>query len=116
MKSSRAQRKVRLMKQAEAVIDELLDWTTSTVEPNLSQIEEKVLDLRKRFSEEMAQEVIGAQEAKQVVPGPSCPKCGQEMRYKGQKKVEPQSWVGDLKIERGYYHCPECQESLFPPG
>jgi hypothetical protein len=112
------------MKQAESLIDELLDWSDNTAEPNLTQIEGVVLELRKRFSEEMAREVIEAQETKQPVPGPSCAKCGQEMRYKGQKKTEAQSWVGDLKIERGYpvlsvqdmcYHCPECQESLFPP-
>lgn len=116
MRNSRAQRKVRLMKQAESLIDELLDWGDNTAEPNLSQIEGVVLKLRKQFSEEMAREVIEAQEAKQPVPGPRCPQCGQEMRYKGQKEIEPQSWVGDLRIERGYYHCPECQESLFPPG
>ena len=116
MRSSRARRKMRLMKQAESLIDELLDWGDATAESNLTQIEGVVLKLRKRFSEEMAREVIEAREAKQPVPGPSCPQCGQEMRYKGQKKVEPQSWVGDLRIERGYYHCPECQESFFPPG
>ena len=115
MRSSRTQRKVRLMKQAESLIDELLDWSDNTAEPNLTQIEGVVLELRKRFSEEMAREVIEAQEAKRPVPGPICPQCGQEMRYKGQKKTEAQSWVGDLKIERGYYHCAECQESLFPP-
>jgi uncharacterized protein with PIN domain len=116
MLNSYEERKVRLMKRAEGLIDELLDWSERTAEPNLTQIEEIVLDLRQQFSEEMAQEVIEAQEAKQPVPGPRCPICGEEMRYKGQKKIEPQSWVGDLKIERGYYYCPECKEGLFPPG
>lgn len=116
MPSTREQRKVRLMEQAESLIDELLDWTDNTSEPNLAQIEDTVLQLRKRFSEEMAQEVIEAQEAKQPVVGPPCPKCGQEMRYKGQKRVEPQTWVGDVEIERGYYYCEECKVGLFPPG
>ena len=116
MKSTRAERKIRLMKQAESMIDELLDWSDSTPEPNLSQIEGYVLELRKRFSEEMAREVIEAQEAKYPVPGPPCPGCGQEMRYKGQKEIELRTWVGDVKIERGYYHCAACQEGFFPPG
>ena len=81
MPSTREQRKVRLMKEAESLIDELLDWTDSTLQPNLTQIEEVVLELRKRFSEEMAREVIEAQEAKQPVVGPPCPECEQEMRY-----------------------------------
>jgi hypothetical protein len=116
MRSSRESRKARLMKEYEASIDELLDWEEETDKPNLTQIEEKVLELRKQVSEEMARELIASQEAKQPVPGPECPSCGREMQYKGQKEVRTLSWVGELKIERGYYHCPECKESLFPPG
>jgi hypothetical protein len=108
-------RKARLMAQAERLIDELLDWNDNTPEPNLAQIEEVVLELRERFSEEMAREVIEAQEAKQPAIGPSCPKCGMGMTYKGQKPVEPQTWVGEVEIERGYYHCGVCKEGLFPP-
>lgn len=110
------QRKGRLLKQAERLIDELMEWSDSTPEPSLSQIEGVVLMLRQRFSEEMGREVIEAQEAKQPVPGPMCRKCGQEMRYKGQKEIEPRTWMGDVKITRGYYHCAVCQEGLFPPG
>ena len=47
--------------------------------------------LRKRLGEEMALEVIRAQEAKQPVPGPRCPTCQQEMRYKGQKETTVES-------------------------
>jgi uncharacterized protein with PIN domain len=103
------------MKEAEDVIDELLDWSDSTPEPNLTQIEPVVLRLRKRLSEQMALEVINDQEARQPVLGPRCPACQQEMRYKGQKEVTVESWVGDLSIERGYYHCPDCKVGLFPP-
>ena len=116
MLKTRDQSKARLMKQAERVIDELLDWRDMTSEPNLAQIEEVVLELRKRFSEEMAREVIEAQEAKQLVVGPPCPKCKREMRYKGQKKVNPQTWVGDVAFERGHYYCAECKVGFFPLG
>ena len=115
VKSCREERKARLMKAAEEVIDELLDWSETTAESNLTQIEAVVGRLRKTFSEEMALEVINAQEARQPVRGPRCPECGQEMRYKGQKEVTVESWVGDLRIERGYYHCPDCKVGLFPP-
>ena len=116
MVSTRGQSKARLMKQAEKVIDELLDWRDMTSEPNLTQIEEVVLEIRKRFGEEMARETIEAQEAKQLVSGPLCPKCKKEMRYKGQKEVTPQTWVGDIRFERGYYHCGECKVGFFPSG
>jgi hypothetical protein len=103
------------MKQAEGVIDRLLDWTDETTEPNLTQIEGKVLELRKQFSEEMAREVIETQEAKQLAVGPSCPECGGAMRYKGQKGVRPQTWVGEVAFERGYYYCAQCKVGFFPP-
>ena len=61
MKSSREQTKSRLMKLAEAVFGELLDWSDATPEPNLTQIEDMVLKLRRRLGEEMALEVINAQ-------------------------------------------------------
>lgn len=114
MPSRRERRKARLMKQAEGLIGELMDWTDETPEPNLTQIEGKVLELRKRFGEEMAREVIEAQEAKQPGVGPRCPKCSGEMRYKGQKGVRPQTWVGDVAFERGYYYA-ECKVGFFPP-
>jgi hypothetical protein len=104
------------MERAERLIDEALDWEEQTDAPNLTQIEGIVLRLRRELGQELAQALIEAQEAKQPVPGPACASCGREMRYKGQKEVAPLSWVGKLKIERGYYHCPKCKESVFPPG
>jgi len=115
MKSSRKERKARLMKVAEEAIDRLLDWSETAPESNLTQIETVVGRLRKALGEQMALEVINAQEARQPVPGPRCAECGQEMRYKGPKEVTVESWVGDLTIERGYYHCPDCKVGLFPP-
>lgn len=116
MSSMRERRKVRLMKEAERLIDELLDWNDNTPEPNLAQIEQVVLELRRQLSEEMGREVIEAQATKQPAIGPACPKCGEAMTYKGQKRVQPQTWVGEVRIERGYYHCAGCKEGFFPPG
>jgi hypothetical protein len=96
MGSTRERRKARLLEEAEGLIDELLDWTDSTPGPNLTQMEDMVLKLRKRFGEEIAREVMEAQERKQPAVGLPCPECGQEMRYKGQKGLEPQTWVGDV--------------------
>lgn len=112
----RETRKARLMARAEQLINELLEWSDETQRPNLTQIEDKVLALRKRFGEELAREVIDEQEAKRPVPGPACPQCGREMGYKGQKEVTPLTWVGKVQVERGYYHCKHCKEGLFPPG
>jgi hypothetical protein len=115
MKRSREARKAEWLEKAEAVYDELLAWEEQTEKPTLTQIEEIVLELRKRLGEELAQDVVQEQEARQPVPGPKCAQCGQEMEYKGLKKVKPQTWAGDLEIERGHYYCPQCKTGFFPP-
>ena len=115
MPKSQEEMKAKLMREAEAVIDELLEWHLETDKPNLTQVEGKVLDLRQRLSEQMSQTVIENQEAVRPVPGPSCADCGEEMRYKGMKENSVSSWVGELKIERGYYYCERCRSGLFPP-
>lgn len=116
MKRTREQLRARLIARAEDMVDGLLDWMEDTPEPTLTQIEEAVLDLRQKLSAEMAQEVIEGQEAKQPALVPGCPKCGQEMRYKGQKEVSPQSWVGAVRFERGHYYCAQCKVGFFPLG
>jgi hypothetical protein len=63
----------------------LLDWNDETPRPNLTQIEEVVLKLRKRLGEKMACVVIESQETRRGAPGPHCPGCEREMHYKGRK-------------------------------
>ncbi len=113
---AREPKRDQLLDCARGLIDELLEWERKTERPTLGQIEEKVLELRERFGEALAAGVIEGQEAKHPVPGPACPRCGQEMSYKGQKQVKPQTWVGEVQIERGYYHCQRCRGGVFPPG
>jgi hypothetical protein len=103
------------MQEAEARIEELLDWTEATSTPNLEQIEEVVLRLRQQVGEQMAQAVIARQAALRPVPEPCCPACGQRMSYKGLKTKGISSWVGELELKRGYFYCDHCQRGLFPP-
>lgn len=109
--------KAALMVQAEQAIERLLGWSADTPQPTLAQIEEKVVELRKQLSEQMAQSVLSMQDAAmQSVPGPRCPECGKEMRYKGDKVHPVQSRVGTIQVQRSYYYCPYCRKGLFPPG
>lgn len=108
--------KGKLMREAEAVIDELMAWEEEVDGPDLGQIEEEVLKLRQRLSEKMAEAVIEQQESVRQVPGPSCQNCGEEMRYKGNHSKVVTSWVGELKLKRGYYYCQRCRRGFFPPG
>jgi uncharacterized protein with PIN domain len=116
MTPTRAELRAKLLAEAEQAIDELLDWTDQTPRPNLTQIENAVLKMRRHLSEQAAQAVIVAQEAHRLVPGPLCPTCQREMHYKDTKAQTVESRVGQLRIARGYYYCAHCRQSVFPPG
>jgi hypothetical protein len=115
MKRKRSEVKAELLAKAELAIDQLLDWTDETKAPDLTQIEDIVLKLRKELGEQMALSVIDEQAAKRPSPGPQCPSCQREMHYKDVKANTVESRVGALPLERGYYYCQTCQAGLFPP-
>ena len=113
---SREEMKAELLAEAETLIDQAFDWDDETEAPTLGEIEQVVLRLRKRFGERIAEAVIEQQEERRPVPGPSCPECGAEMQYKGQKESDIESQVGALGIQRGYYYCAQCRRGVFRPG
>jgi NADH pyrophosphatase NudC (nudix superfamily) len=115
MKRTREQKREALLKAAQAMIEELLDWEERTERPNLTQIENRVAQLRQQLGQRMAEMVIADQDAAQPAEAPICPGCGERMRYKGQKRKTVESRLGTLAIERGYYHCSRCKKRIFPP-
>jgi hypothetical protein len=47
--------------------------------------------------------------------GPSLDcECGQAARYAGRRKKVVQSILGELKLDRAYYHCPHCSGGFYP--
>jgi hypothetical protein len=116
MKSGRAELREKLLAEATAKIDEVLDWTESNSRPTLTDIEEIVLKVRQEFGQVLAQTVVSAQESTRPVPGPRCAKCGREMHVKGHKGKGIESRVGLVEMERNYYYCSHCRCGLFPPG
>ena len=75
MKKSQEKLKAEYMAEAEAVFDELMKWDEENFEPDLTQIEDIVLKLRKQFGERMAQAIIEMQEKRQPAEKMICPKC-----------------------------------------
>jgi uncharacterized protein with PIN domain len=116
MKRTRVEMKADLMRQAEVLVEELLDWNEQTDEPTLTQIEEVILRLRQRLSEQMGLAVIESQEVTRPVSSPRCPTCQGEMHYKDMKDNTVESRIGHLALTRGYYYCETCHTGLFPPG
>ena len=115
MKKTREQRRVELKAKADEIIERLLDWTDAVERPNLTQIEDIVLGLREELSQSMVENVISAQESVQPAAQMRCPTCGGEMRAKGRRPRQLESRVGEMRLERGYYTCPQCGSGIFPP-
>lgn len=116
MKKNQEKLKAEFMVEAEELFDQLMEWDAHTSKPDMTQIEEIVLQLRQRLGEQMAQAVIARQGNRQPAERISCPQCGEELEPKGQKGTQIESWVGNLWVERGYYYCSGCGEGFFPSG
>lgn len=115
MKHTRAERKAALLRQAEELIEALLEWEDQNQKPTLTEIEDIVLKLRKQMGEQMAQSVVDAQAAQAPMPGPRCPACGREMHAKSRKRRQVESRAGRVPLERTYYYCEPCRRGSFPP-
>jgi uncharacterized protein with PIN domain len=116
MKKNQEKLKAEFLAEAEALFDELMAWDENTPKPNLTQIEDVVLQLRERFSEQLTQAMLSRQESRQPAERLSCPECGGEVENKGLKEHQVESRIGGLQIERAYYYCPRCHQGFFPPG
>lgn len=67
MKHTREQKRAKLLAEAQAVIEEFLDWEEQAAQPKLTEIEDEVLALRERFGQRLAEVALADQDAKQPV-------------------------------------------------
>ena len=116
MKLTRAQQEAKLREAAEEIIQSLLAWDEERAEPTLTEMEDVILELRRRMGQEMLCVVLAGQEAQAPVEAPVCAECGEAMRTKGGKRRTVESRVGDVALERTHYYCARCQSGIFPPG
>ena len=116
MKKDRSELKKEMLEMAEKRIEELLEWSETSERPTLSEIEGQMLRWRQKVSEEVTEQIIANQELVKPEGGQCCRECGGKMKYKATQEKIVSSWVGDLRIKRGYYYCSACKRGFFPPG
>ena len=109
--------KAALLARYEEQIDRMLsEYRAKGEDITLTDIEKIALKTGDQTGQAIAAELVSSQEDNQLVPGPICEQCGQEMRYKGKKPKKVQTLSGEVTVERSYYHCTRCQRGFFPPG
>lgn len=116
MKLTSAQKAEKIRQAAEEAIARLEKWEEENRAPNLTQIEDEVLAVRREFGEAVVAVLLGGQEAQQPAEAPICEGCGGEMTGKGRKARSVESRVGEVALERGHYYCAHCRRGIFPPG
>lgn len=70
MKYSKEEKRARLIAKANHVVDEYLDWEEKNRRPDLMQIEDITLKLRKELGKELAQMAVEEQESQRPVVDP----------------------------------------------
>ena len=107
--------KREFMEQAEAIFEGVMAENESGEALSLSQIEQKVGELRFELTSKLVESKLKVEVKKQQGPAAKCKSCGREMRDKGLKKRTIITSQGEIEIERSYNHCVHCRQGLFPP-
>jgi len=112
--SREAEVKAERVEQFEELYEELLRWRKGHPAASYDELAAQVTPRRRKLMGQVLEELacLGVGEV-----GVVCEECGQEMRYKGEYKRGVIHYLeGEVKLERGYYVCGECQSTFFSPG
>jgi hypothetical protein len=104
------------LERAAEAFDQAVGWQAEQAELSMTEMEEKVAALQPKVMSLLLESLVALRGTGQEAPGPRCPECGKEMRYKGLKDRGLATSVGEIGLERAYFYCPDCKQGFFPPG
>jgi len=113
MSKKQAELKARLLAEAEAAIDRLLQASKGRRDLSMTEMEDLVGDLETDFRQTVMQELVNDSQAK---GNGLCPACQGKLRNTGKKRKRIITVRGEVEVERDYYVCQACDTSYFPPG
>jgi hypothetical protein len=93
----------------------LREWRAVHPEASFDEIGEQVRQERQRLMAQLLGE-LAAQPEESRTEEEVCAGCGQAMRPKGKRARGVSHREGEVRLEREYHHCDECQRGFFPPG
>ena len=107
--------KREFIEQAQSIFERVMAKNESGEALTLSQIEEKVGELRFELTSKLVESKLKLEVKKQQGPAAKCEGCGEEMRDKGLKRRTIITSQGEIELERSYNHCAHCRQGVFPP-
>jgi uncharacterized protein with PIN domain len=108
--------KAYLMSELETIVEQLVAQQPASDQITLSDMEELVRMAGNTMEAQMMQALVEAHEAERTNQRPSCPECQQPMRNKGKQRRRVVTEVGEIEVQRSYYHCEQCGVGFFPSG
>lgn len=108
--------KACLMTELETIVEQLVAQQPASDQITLSDMEELVKAAGSTIETQMMQALVEAHETERPNQRPVCPECQQPMRNKGKQQRKVVTEVGEIEVQRTYYHCEQCGVGIFPPG
>lgn len=112
--SREEQEEADFLQAAASMYERLQAWRSQHLDASFDEIAEQVTPQRRELMGILLKQL--AEKADEQVHAPACESCGQEMVYKGTPSRGVVHSEGESGLERAYYHCPDCESGLFPPG
>jgi hypothetical protein len=113
MPPSKTERKAKLMKVAEELIDRMLAQEKAADEIMFEDIEQAAIRVGRGLQAEIVEKTVGEVRERR---GIRCPTCGKRMARQGMRRRPVVSEAGEVTIQREYYYCRRCKAGSFPPG
>jgi membrane protease subunit (stomatin/prohibitin family) len=96
------------------------EWMDQNPKATMADIERETMRRMAQLQARMMEDILRAKAAEQKADEcgkMSCPECGAEMEYRGDRERNLQAQGGqEVKFQRGYAVCPKCGTAFFPPG
>jgi hypothetical protein len=107
----------RIVREFEGLVKQLWIFSQHNPHADFSQLEEQARQLSRECFASALQ--AAAQSHRPHIeegwlPGQSQCECGQTPQYKGEQQRTVQTWVGTIRLERGYFHCRGCGKGRYP--
>lgn len=115
MPNRNADLEARLRVATEAAIAKVLAERQLPAEATLADIERVARSAGQEIEQAIAS-ALAQESAAEFAAWPNCPQCAQKLKQKGKRRRRIVTAVGEIEVERVYYHCAACGVGFFPPG